>query len=158
MMKGILGFVLTAFVLAMWGSAYGLPKTVPPVLKAQNGTYRMWANVVKASDGATYRVSVQDFFWSSGEASRHIEALSADGRYLEISGEAPIGSTNWRYVDTCGHDVKVTKSCAHNTPGAAQLLTELTTLVVKRESIVSNSELMWAWGNQTNKEFGGLLR
>ena len=125
----------------------GVGKT--PFLIEGNVKLTFYGDMVQASDGGAYRVTVS-LDEAPGEVSRLIvDAYSLDGRYAEVFGHRLKNKpSSWVRMYACtqaGYKDRGQEGSCRPDQQVPALLAELVEKTMRRSSMIGNSELLWSW-------------
>lgn len=120
-----------------------------PLIYFNDGNVKMsaYSDVIKASDGKTYRVQVNDIFEIGKTKMRVAEAYSMDSQFSSISGVSSASRPgSWSHVNVCpSASLRDHNGGCYGSSEAEAVLDELVQAVVVSKNIIGNFEIFWSW-------------
>lgn len=155
-MKSLISFCLLLGLLFVSASilvptGFNLPKII---VDGQKGKIVMvvYGDVIKAIDGATYRVTVTDSYAIDDIIARDVDMYSRDGRYAYISASnTKDHGRKLSEATVCTKEELVTKSMCPRSADMAEFVDSVVKRVMVRGNTMNNFEIYWSW-SMGNKE------
>ena len=116
-----------------------------PIVFDNGPEIMVYANVIKASDGCSYRVEVSDSVdTKTHELWRIADAYSLNSQYASITADGKVGGS-WTKLSVCGKDEMKNSLPCHRDAQAEAIMNELVKSVAVSQNHVGNIEIMWSW-------------